>query len=385
MVLTKTFSSEMEWLRVLSDYTDATRKKTYKRIAYHTWQTITPANITKVIVEKPGTSANEIKVKVYSKPNPTLQSTLFLISDHSFGQFLYDKCFKEEEKKKLMASYKIANYDIDDQYLSSVNTICNTASTSGTISIPGYSDLTTALDDLTASVNDLQLRLNQKVDIQDFKKKDGNETMKGFNFDFGPCNSNTVKMSMYGLAIKNSAGNWVSYDSTSKSIMDVDILNFDGAKFLYKMPVAINDIKAGDVVVHNGFPMFVLSVNNGGIEVIDPHAGEKKTVLLTKSPFGFDFATKVVNLLNGMTAKSADAANPFGNMWMFMMLGDNKDFSDIAPLMMMQQGGNFDPMMMYFMMSGNKSHDVLPLLFMMNANKTNNCNCKGACAEVSAN
>lgn len=382
-MLKKLISCGKEWENILKDFSIQTANKKYKRVSYSTWLTLSK-NVKQVTISKPEIDNDTIWL-TFITMHDQIPSQLHA-DDNSFGQFLYDRCLKDEEEK-MKQSYTCdsitgSSVSAPYEYISNYGT-CETR---GTISIPGYSSLVDTLDELTTGLADLQLQLNKKVDIQDFKKKDGNENMKGFNFDFGPCNSNTVKMSMYGLAIKNSAGNWVSYDSASKSIMDVDVLNFDGAKFLYRMPVAISEVKAGDVVVHNGFPMFVLSTSNGGIEVIDPHAGEKKTVLLTKSPFGFDFATKVVNLLSGMTAKSADAANPFGNMWMLMLLGDNKDFSDIAPLMMMQQGGNMDPMMMYFMMSGNKNSDMLPLLFMMNANKnTNTCNCKGACTEVSAN
>ena len=383
-MLKKLISSGKEWESLLKDFSTQTANKKYKRVPYSTWLTISKS-ARQVMVAKPKIDDDTMWLTLITTQGQTPNQ--FRANDNSFGQFLYDKYLKNEEEKMKLSSYgcdSITGSTVSVPY-ESISSY-GTYETRGTIAIPGYSDLSNTLDELTTGLADLQLQLNKKVDIQDFKKKDGNENMKGFNFDFGPCNSNTVKMSMYGLAIKNSTGNWVSYDATSKSIMDVDVLNFDGAKFLYRMPVAISEVKAGDVVVHNGFPMFVLSTSDGGIEVIDPHAGEKKTVLLTKSPFGFDFATKVVNLLNGMTAKSADAANPFGNMWMLMLLGDNKDFSDIAPLMMMQQGGNMDPMMMYFMMSGNKNSDMLPLLFMMNANKnTNTCTCKGACAEASAN
>lgn len=42
--------------------------------------------------------------------------------------------------------------------------------------------------------------------------------------------------------------------------MNVDILNFNGNGLMYKMPVAIKDIKDGDIVIHNKVPMFVLEV-----------------------------------------------------------------------------------------------------------------------------
>lgn len=210
-----------------------------------------------------------------------------------------------------------------------------------------------------------------------------NVNMKAFNFDFGPVNGNAVRMSMYGMAVKNKTGTFVSYDVKSGEIMDVDVFNFDGANFLYKMPVAMKDIAVGDVVIHHGAPMFVVgkSTDGKGLVVIDVIAGERKEVMLAKSPFGFNFATKVVNFLGNAFNGSANADNPFGNMWMLMaMSGDNKDMSDMLPFMMMANGGNIDSNMLMFMaMSGKGSNDMLPMLMMMNAMNApapvHNCDC----------
>jgi hypothetical protein len=198
-------------------------------------------------------------------------------------------------------------------------------------------------------------------------KKESNE-MK-LNFDFGPVNAEMVKMSLYGLAVKNKNNTWVSFDASKSEVVDVDILHFDGAKYLYKMPVAIKDIAVGDVVIHNHVPMFVIAIPADGktLTAIDPIAGERKEILLTKSPFGFDFATKVVNLLGNVFDGCADAANPFGNLGMLMLLSDgNKDMNDLLPLMMLS-GGKFDmsnPLMMYALLGNKGNNDMLPLLLL---------------------
>ena len=180
--------------------------------------------------------------------------------------------------------------------------------------------------------------------------------MKGFNFDFGPMNANVVRMSIYGLAVKNKTGSWVAYDAKNEEIMDVDVFNFDGSKFMYRMPVAINDVAAGDVIVHMSVPMFVVGKSEDGkaVYAVDPVAGERKEIMLTKSPFGFNFVTKVVNFLGN--AFNADASNPFGNLGLMMMLSeDNAGMKDMLPFMLMANGGNangFDlsnPMVLYMM------------------------------------
>lgn len=195
-----------------------------------------------------------------------------------------------------------------------------------------------------------------------------NDSMNLFkNFDFGSCENDNVKMSMYGIAVKNANGTWVSYDAKSENVVDVDILNFD-AKYLYKMPVAIKDVKVGDVVIHNRKPMFVTVVEGGKLGAIDPAAGEEKVILLTKSMFGFDFVTKVVNFFGDLSA-TASADAPFGNMLPLMLLADSDKSDDMLPLMFAMGGGKFDmsnPMMLYFLAKDNKNKDILPFMFFAN-------------------
>ena len=207
------------------------------------------------------------------------------------------------------------------------------------------------------------------------------ENMKFGNFDFGPVDS-SVRLSLYGMAIKNAAGTYVAYDSKSKQIMDVDILNFDGAnKFMYKMPAALSDVKTGDVVIHSRRPMFVIEVNKDNrFKVLDIYDGEEKTIVPAKSPFGFDFLTKVVNLFN---FGEANGDTPFGNMLPLLMLSDNKNTDDILPLMLMIQGnGGFasNPMLMYALLSKDgKMNDMLPFLLMCGSPVLQTGN-TGACA-----
>lgn len=214
-----------------------------------------------------------------------------------------------------------------------------------------------------------------------------NSTMKGFNFDFGPVNGTSVRMSMYGFAIRNQSGTYVSYNPATEEIVDVDIFNVDCAsQFFYKMPVAIKDIAIGDIIVHQNKPMFVVAITeSNSLIVVDPVAGERKDIMLTRSPFGFNFATKVVNLVGDAFGAKADADNPFGNMWMLMAMGgDSKSFKDMLPMMLFAQGGNIDPTMaMFLAMSDGKSNDaMLPLMLAMNGGfgkNTHTCKCGGAC------
>ena len=211
------------------------------------------------------------------------------------------------------------------------------------------------------------LKVN-KTEKNKCENKENETMMKGFNFDFGPC-GNTVRLSMYGLAVQNVSGEWVSYNTTTKEIMNVDIINMaDGGKYIYKMPVAISEVQVGDIIVHAKVPMFVTGINNdGSFNAIDVRAGEAKCILATRSPFGFNFVTKVVNLFGNMLG-TPTADQPFGNMLPFLMLnGENKDIDPMMMFFLMGQNGNtpINPMMWYFLSKDNKNMDPAMMWMVM--------------------
>lgn len=191
------------------------------------------------------------------------------------------------------------------------------------------------------------------------------------NLEFGPVKG--INMSHLGIALKNAAGNMVSYDRQNGEIIDVDLIDFNVENMVYAMPCVIKDIKKGDVIRHvNGNAVFVTGTE-GGIHVIDVAAGEKKEILSTKSMFGFDFVTKIVSLID-FSAMNASADQPFGNMLPLMMLSDNKSsMRDMLPMMMLMNGGNFgsfdmsNPLMMMALMGngGSESNDFFPMVMAM--------------------
>lgn len=256
------------------------------------------------------------------------------------------------------------NWDCDKYTINSTGTISNASSIEIKLD-------TEKLDEMAKDIaKTIQKQIDEmNTDEHPMNRKE-NDNMKFANFDFGPCTGDNVRMSMYGIAVKNGSGTWVSYDKTNNQVMDVDILNFDGAQFLYKIPVAIKDIAKGMVIVHSRKPMFVTDVNGTDIEVVDPCAGERKTILPTRSPFGFNFYTRVVSLLDGFGGTvAASETNPFGNMLPMLMLSDNKDIDPMMLMLMMNQNGENtqmfnNPFMFYLMASkdDSKMKDYLPFL-----------------------
>lgn len=175
-----------------------------------------------------------------------------------------------------------------------------------------------------------------------------NDTMKmpTMNFDFGPFTEpGVVALSPYGIAIRTTKGEYLTYNAATGATVDVTGFTFDFQKMIYKMPAAIKDLRAGDMVLHRGKPMYVQSVEEDGIHCIDILNSEAKVIVPVTNMFGFNFVTKVVSLMNFNVAQPS-AENPFGNLMPFMMMssimGDDSDndFSKMMMMSMMMGGSN---------------------------------------------
>lgn len=180
------------------------------------------------------------------------------------------------------------------------------------------------------------------------KKYKENDTMKmpTMNFDFGPFTEpGVVALSPYGIAVRSSKGEYLTYNAATGATVDVTGFTFDFQKMIYKMPVSVKDLQAGDMVLHRSKLMYVQSVEEDGIHCIDILNSENKVVVPVTNMFGFNFVTKVVSLMN-FNAVQPSAENPFGNLMPFMMMssvmGDDSDndFSKMMMMSMMMGGSN---------------------------------------------
>lgn len=185
---------------------------------------------------------------------------------------------------------------------------------------------------------------------QDKEKENDTMNIPTMKFDFGPADSEVVAMSPYGLAIR-CGDNWYAYNASESQTIDVTGITFSFKNAIYKMPVAVNQIKKGDLIVHRKKAMYVVQVNDKtSIEVIDLAASEQKTVIPVSNMFGFNYVTKVAPLFNlGNITPSAE--NPFGNILPMMMMSsmfeDNKsnksegnDFMQMMLMMSLMNGTN---------------------------------------------
>lgn len=382
--------SRNQWLSLLNDFADLVADKEYVKINSNDWHTLSKTMASKVGLELCSglDGAPIIFIQVGAHETIRLEA-----NDNSLGDFLFDNIFNKEEQAM---AYGNAVSTCGTVSTNTATITGDSISTTKTyqLNIDGYGNVdgTTWINTDTTGIIDrideLADKINQRPTfndvnkmIDDKMKEKENINMKGFNFDFGPCTGDQVRLSMYGLAVKNQAGVYVSYNPKTKEIVDVDILNFDGAKYMYKIPVALKDVALGDIIIHNRKPMFVVALSTDGtntLTCVDVYAGEQKAIIPTTNLFGYSFITKVVSLFNtiGTNAPSPDA--PFGNMLPLMLMDDGNDekFNPMMLMMMMNQNGNqmfSNPLMMMLMFSENdpKDKDLMKMMVltqMMNQN-----------------
>ena len=219
-----------------------------------------------------------------------------------------------------------------------------------------YGLLTVATTDDLSQLTNRVTALETKINSNERKEPNTMNMFSALNLDFGPVASNIIRISPFGLAIKTANREWHTYDAANQKIVDVSDFSFSlgDTPILYKMPVAPAAVAVGDLILHNGVPVYVIDFENAankaaGIIVIDTDSNERKTILPVCNVFNFNFITKVVSLFNFGTGANSlfgtpSADQPFGNILPMMMMSemfgkDSKsgDKTDIFTMMMMSQ------------------------------------------------
>ena len=375
-----------QWEQELNSFAARVRARDYERIPYTNWQTV--FGFTKLNPSK------KIVLAIDSTGKMTLTASNSQFSMNSYGMlslrdYLEDTYYElpVQAASSLafnvndLTAYRKVELSNSNYATTTTNTVLNTNYGTTTIWTDTITDNGTYYPSngiyspnyaTQSEVDKIKAQIeNIKTNISENKKE--KKDMNFFkNFEFGPMKNDTVRLSPYGLAVKNLDNSWVSYDAASDSIIDVDVFNFEGKNLIYKIPAAPHTVRAGDMIVHQGKGMYVLTdVCEGDtcVSVIDPRAGESKEILFTKSPFGFTFIVKLVSLLD-MSGINANPDNPFGNLWPLALMGDKDcNAATMMAFMMMNnsEGCNFDmsnPMMMYALMSGDNKDMLLPMMLM---------------------
>lgn len=223
---------------------------------------------------------------------------------------------------------------------------------------------------------------NKVVDNVFGEKESKMDFSKMMNIDFGKISTKELKPSIYGVAVLGSDNRYRAYDKANDKVMDVTGMTFD-TDMLFKIPVAVSQVRIGDVIINAGNYVTVTNVHRDNtFTVVDPKASEQKIAIPAKNMFGFDFVTKVIYPLENMI--QPNDTNPFGLNPMAMMLlaGDsNMDTTTILAMSMMGSNSAMDqnmilPLMLMGNKNGNSDNLVLAMMMMnqMPRQKKNNKN-----------
>src|SRR5688572_16722444 len=118
--------------------------------------------------------------------------------------------------------------------------------------------------------------------------------------------------SLKGLAVQTSAdGRYVAYDPDDERLVDVTGLDFQGlANFVYRVPVAVADVKPGDLIITSENPptaaFVVARRNDGTLTVLNPKTADRGTYSPVKNLFGLQFLVKVISPTSGLAGEITD-------------------------------------------------------------------------------
>jgi len=193
--------------------------------------------------------------------------------------------------------------------------------------------------------------------VNEILNKNNKETEKK-TMQFGPITDDSARYSAKGIAIKNAENQYVIYNQEKHSIEDVTPFALKG-QYLYTLPIAHKDIMINDTILHQKHYCCVIDGDETLLQVIDLHTNEERIIYPTQSPFGFNYITKVVSLID-QSNPSEDA--PFGNYPLLAMCSS----SDFNPLMLLalSKDKKLDPKTLLLLAANDKNNikDLLPFL-----------------------
>lgn len=178
-------------------------------------------------------------------------------------------------------------------------------------------------------------------------------------FDFGPMNDGNVMYSPYGLAFRNSNNQYLTYNPTTKKTTDVTGLTIDLEGLIYKIPVGLNSVKPGDIIVHNGKPICVEGIEDHSVICVDIENSELKTVIPPTNIFGFNYVTKITPLFNLGTANPSED-NPFGNIMPYLLFSTLNGGEDATKS---KNGFDMQTLLLMSLLNGNADGNFFGNIF----------------------
>lgn len=199
-----------------------------------------------------------------------------------------------------------------------------------------------------------------------FKKEDNSMKMNMneiFGGHIGRYSNCHIKYSPKGLAFLTDNDSYVVYDVDTLAATDVANLVMDVP--FYGIPVALKDLKKGDIVIYNEVYYLVRAVTDTHISAIHVKRGIIENLIPKTSIFGFSFYIKIVTPMENF---KPDSSNPFNSMLPFLLFedGDNSNSMNDIIMMSIMSGGTVNSSMLPLMMMMNKDGgDKTDLLMMM--------------------
>ena len=321
--------------KIFHQYCREVRENKKKRIEYDSYRVLNDLcdiEVGLIAYDLSGTQPickdeeTEVAINITDPSNPS-RTTNINIPDQLFSK-ICDMSINFIDSNTLTSSYCCSNNVINNKnfYTTSATTVSPTIPygniSTTTITTPiSYPATTISCSPYSNGNSDLTFTTKELLEqIEKEKSKEKKSmNMPALKFDFGPANPDSVAMSPYGLAVR-CGDTWYAYNTKENQTIDVTGMTFNFKNAIYKMPVAIDKVKEGDLIIHQKKAMYVVKVNDKtNVEVIDLAASEQKTVIPVSNMFGFNYITKIVPLFNlGNITPSAE--NPFGNILPMMMM-----------------------------------------------------------------
>ena len=205
-----------------------------------------------------------------------------------------------------------------------------------------------------------------------FKKEDNSMKMNMneiFGGHIGRYSNCHIKYSPKGLAFLTDNDSYVVYDVDTLAATDVANLVMDVP--FYGIPVALKDLKKGDIVIYNEVYYLVRAVTDTHISAIHVKRGIIENLIPKTSIFGFSFYIKIVTPMENF---KPDSSNPFNSMLPFLLFEDGDDSNSMNDIIMMSMmsGGTINssmlPLMMMMNKDGGDKNDLLMMMMLMGNN-----------------
>jgi hypothetical protein len=192
----------------------------------------------------------------------------------------------------------------------------------------------------------------------------------------GKDTSSNFALSFNGLAVRTLDNRFVVPrlgDDGKVKLMDVTCMTMATDPYVFRIPVTVDDVKPGDLLVRSDSPFSLLVVEagpaNGRIEGIDPRSDETVEILIADRTLNIPtLLVRVVSLFDGMEGgfgEGEEYGGPsgLGGLWPWLLLGGGGGALT---------GGGTNQALLALALSGSRNIDpTLALLLMGGGTQTN--------------